>query len=167
MVLDLKPVFIGDNERLTFDFQLDLSGMDISGVCPFRSPIRVKGEVAGKAGIVTLSAIVEYVYQGPCDRCSQPVSVSRQVPVTTTVVRELFGEEDDRFLVCENMRLDADSLFTEEVLLSLPMKFLCQEDCRGICLNCGQNLNEEHCGCSRKESDPRLEKLRQLIREVP
>ena len=163
MVLDLKPVFLGDNERLVFDFQLDFSGVNISGIYPIQSPIRVKGEVAGKAGIITLSATVEYVYQAPCDRCSQPVSVFRQVPVTTTLVRELFGEDDDRFLVCEEMRLDANILFTEEVLLSLPMKFLCKEDCKGICLNCGKNLNEEHCGCSRNEPDPRLDKLKELL----
>jgi uncharacterized protein len=49
------------------------------------------------------------------------------------------------------------------VLLELPYKSLCREDCRGLCPLCGKNLNEGLCGCNRKSVDPRLAILGQLL----
>ena len=48
--------------------------------------------------------------------------------------------------------LDLDSDIREEVLLNFPMKVLCRDDCRGICGNCGKNLNEGSCSCSKLEN---------------
>jgi uncharacterized protein len=42
------------------------------------------------------------------------------------------------------------------------MDTLCREGCKGICPSCGQDLNEQSCGCSQESSDPRWEKLRSL-----
>ena len=50
----------------------------------------------------------------------------------------------------------------EEFSLALPVKPLCRPDCRGLCPECGKNLNEGACGCSRDSGDPRLAALRQL-----
>lgn len=53
-------------------------------------------------------------------------------------------------------QLDADRLIYGELLYSWPTKVLCREDCRGICSNCGANLNEAECGCDRTAPDPRM-----------
>ncbi|WP_273524620.1 YceD family protein [Mailhella massiliensis] len=58
--------------------------------------------------------------------------------------------------------LDLASLLWEEFSLALPVKPLCRPDCRGLCPECGKNLNEGACGCSRDSGDPRLAALRQL-----
>ena len=55
-------------------------------------------------------------------------------------------------------KLDLSQLALEDVFLSLPSKLLCKEDCKGICPQCGKNLNEGPCGC-KKEVDPRLAAL--------
>ncbi|MGB9809870.1 MAG: YceD family protein, partial [Caldanaerobacter sp.] len=49
------------------------------------------------------------------------------------------------------------------VILSLPMKFLCKEDCKGLCPICGTNLNYGSCSCKREDIDPRLEVLSKLL----
>lgn len=58
--------------------------------------------------------------------------------------------------------LDLASLLWEEFSLALPVKPLCRPDCRGLCPECGKNLNEGACSCSRDSGDPRLAALRQL-----
>lgn len=58
--------------------------------------------------------------------------------------------------------LDLEALLWEEFSLALPMKPLCRPDCRGLCPECGKNLNKGDCGCSRDSGDPRLLALRQL-----
>jgi uncharacterized protein len=48
------------------------------------------------------------------------------------------------------------------VLLALPLKVICQSDCRGLCPNCGANLNHEECRCETHATDPRLAPLARL-----
>ena len=62
-------------------------------------------------------------------------------------------------------RLDLGDVVREQLFLSLPLKRLCREDCRGLCPTCGKNLNTGACGCPPPEEpeDPRLSPLRGLI----
>jgi uncharacterized protein len=62
-------------------------------------------------------------------------------------------------------RLDLGEVVREQIILSLPLKRLCREDCRGLCPSCGTNLNTAACDCPAPEADtdPRLAPLRRLI----
>jgi uncharacterized protein len=68
------------------------------------------------------------------------------------------GELDKGFY--RDDEIDLSSLVKEHVLLSIPMKPLCDPECRGLCSQCGNNLNESSCDCSRDTIDPRLEPLK-------
>ncbi|MBI5187527.1 MAG: DUF177 domain-containing protein, partial [Nitrospirae bacterium] len=59
--------------------------------------------------------------------------------------------------------LELLDLIKEQVMLNLPMKPLCSDSCKGICPQCGTDLNEGNCGCSREDIDPRLEVLKRLL----
>ena len=50
----------------------------------------------------------------------------------------------------------------QTILLSVPLKVLCREECKGLCPHCGKNLNEGACGCRETGADPRWDKLRSL-----
>jgi uncharacterized protein len=65
----------------------------------------------------------------------------------------------------EGDRLDLGEVMREQILLGLPLKPLCREDCRGLCPGCGKNRNAGPCGCTPEEEpgDSRLEPLRRLI----
>ena len=72
-------------------------------------------------------------------------------------------EEDDLTTAFyENEEIDLGHLMREQFCLSLPMKPLCQQDCRGLCPVCGTNLNRSGCDCKREWEDPRLAALRKL-----
>ena len=60
--------------------------------------------------------------------------------------------------------LDVVDMLREQFQLALPMKPLCAEDCRGLCPECGANLNRTTCGCTSKWEDPRLAPLKSLVR---
>jgi len=59
-------------------------------------------------------------------------------------------------------KVDLRELVREQILLLLPMKPLCSEDCRGLCPRCGVNLNLKQCKCNSKRIDPRLEPLKKI-----
>lgn len=63
------------------------------------------------------------------------------------MVRKLNQQEDDDYLVCEDGILDMDTLAQDDILLELPIRMLCSEDCKGLCPMCGCNLNKETCSC--------------------
>ena len=63
----------------------------------------------------------------------------------------------------EGDAIDGHRLLAEQILLALPMKLLCDEDCRGLCPVCGADLNHTRCGCET-EIDSRLAPLK-AIRE--
>jgi uncharacterized protein len=62
----------------------------------------------------------------------------------------------------EEGRINTDHLLRENVLLSLPVQPLCREDCRGLCPQCGANLNLRLCGCQAPRVEPRMQILRKL-----
>ena len=72
-------------------------------------------------------------------------------------------EEDDLTTAFyEDETIDLGQVMREQFYLALPMKPLCREDCRGLCPDCGTNLNRETCGCTREWEDPRLAVLKTL-----
>lgn len=68
-------------------------------------------------------------------------------------------EEPDAFTIDEQHVLDLTESIRQGILLAMPMKPLCREDCAGLCPQCGQNLNEKTCNCASEKIDPRWSKL--------
>jgi uncharacterized protein len=73
-----------------------------------------------------------------------------------------FDLEDADEEVFDGKHIDLDPIVREQVLLALPMSVVCREECRGLCAQCGQNLNEAQCGHETKVLDPRLAALRDI-----
>jgi len=61
--------------------------------------------------------------------------------------------------------IDTDEVLIEQLLLNIPMKPLCSDDCEGICPVCGADRNMNKCGCIITETDPRLRQLEQLLKK--
>ena len=55
-----------------------------------------------------------------------------------------------------------EDVLREQVLLALPLKSTCREDCKGLCPQCGKNLNQEPCSCSEPAEDPRWAVLKDI-----
>ncbi|MEA2649988.1 MAG: hypothetical protein QOG61_2423 [Candidatus Binataceae bacterium] len=70
--------------------------------------------------------------------------------------------EDLEFSLYDGEEVDLTPLIREQMLLALPTRPLCREDCRGLCPRCGANLNEHDCGCSIESADSRLAILRTI-----
>jgi uncharacterized protein len=107
-----------------------------------------------------------------CSRCLEPFEVPvdatfdlRYVPLTeNTGEGEREVSEDDLMTAYyrEGM-LDLIELLREQFVLALPMKPLCTPDCRGLCPQCGANLNKTQCTCAPAWEDPRLAPLKSLL----
>jgi uncharacterized protein len=107
-----------------------------------------------------------------CDRCLKSV----EVPISTSFdvkyapasrindeeAHEL-AEDDLALSFFEGEMIDIDELVREQVLLSLPSRALCNDDCKGLCPVCGADKNAvDSCGCETTEIDPRWAALKNL-----
>ena len=117
---------------------------------------------------------VKTVLEMPCSRCLEPFrhgvdarfDLRYQPHAVNTGEGEREIEEDDLSTAFyENDEIDLGQLMREQFYLSLPMKPLCREDCKGLCPVCGTNLNRGSCSCKRDWDDPRLAALKTLKTE--
>ncbi len=144
----------------------------------------VQGVVSGsmrftrKAGGIKAEGVMSFTISMPCSRCLKvfKVDVERNVDVFFSeegVKVRRVGEEieltkgdlDVEFLEDKGI-INLKNLVEEEIRLSLPMKPLCSEECKGICPICGKDLNIESCTCKSEEIDPRLAPLLELKKKL-
>ena len=161
-MLNLTKVFAQEGS-VPFDFPLDLTELEFYGNHPFKEPLTVTGIVENFAGIVLLKAQVNFVYSAPCDRCGVLVEKPYQLSFEHVIVTSVEDDESDGFVVAEDMQLDVEELMNDDIVLWVPTKFLCKKDCKGLCDQCGQNLNEGSCQCKATKGDPRLAVLESLL----
>ena len=75
------------------------------------------------------------------------------------------NEDNDDYIVSKDGFIDADDTLIEQILLELPLKHLCREDCKGLCPKCGADLNTTQCSCDTSDPDPRFDVLRKLLED--
>lgn len=164
MLLQLRPLFMGEISSLPIDTELDFSKEEFGGRYPFETPVHVTGTVAVSADVVLLRAEISFCFHGQCDRCLRPFQKAYKLPIEHILVDSLSNDKNDDFILLQQYQLDLSDLVMTDMLLELPYKCLCKEDCRGLCPICGKDLNDGLCGCKPDTTDPRLEVLKQLIK---
>ncbi len=163
MQIDVRRFFEIVGEREDFEFSLDLSQTEIWGHCPISAPVLIKGCVQNRSSIVTLAYNASAPIHTFCDRCLTEFDRELAFSFEYTLVKELQDEEQEGYILVEGDFLDLEELCTSDVVLNLPLKFLCKDDCKGLCTVCGCNLNHSQCDCLKQEIDPRLAALKGLL----
>ena len=168
MILDMRPMLRGEANKIAIDFLLT---PELSEGAEFEDDAHVVGEVTDQAGYMRLVLTATINYKAECARCLEPVdgefsvSLERTVSTKENLSEKQLEENVDEYAVIENGKLDLDEAIREELLLSFPMRFLCREDCPGLCPKCGKPLRLGDCGCPKKELDPRLAVLKTLLEQ--
>ena len=156
MVLELESIFAREGSSKSFSFDFVLEDEVIA------SPVHIEGSVFQKTGIVYLDADASYVLDTDCAKCAAEIHRNVDVKIEHILVQHLEDEDDDAFIPVPDLRLDLDELVGEDIFLAMPSRFLCREDCKGLCSICGADLNLGPCGC-RKPTDPRWDALKDLF----
>ena len=129
-------------------------------------PIHLKGRLSSASEErFYFSGRMEGRVELPCRLCLEPVDADVDEEVHFLLAAEGAEEADDPevFLYDPNARMiDLRPAVRENWLLAVPAYVQCSEDCKGLCPNCGTNLNESTCNCSTTTTDPRWDALRKL-----
>lgn len=130
-----------------------------------------KGSINGADGRFTLSGIVSGNVEADCSRCLKAFELPLNIDVNAVYVSpELFSKESESELDTEDLdvdivndgKIETDQVIREQILLELPVKLLCDDECKGLCDTCGTDLNDEDCKCGSESIDPRWAALKDL-----
>ena len=129
-------------------------------------PIEYKGEIYKVDGSYLINADIQYQYETKCDRCFETTIKEINTSLSAKLEdyeKQYEDDENDDIIYYKKGILDIDEYILMEVASSLPMKTLCDEDCKGLCPGCGIDLNKESCTCEDDYIDPRLEQLKEFF----
>jgi len=129
--------------------------------------VRIRGEAAQKNGLVAADYEIEAGFLAECARCGretrQIINVSGE-----KYIADKSGEDKDGgdFYVAETDGiLELDDFIVEFLGVEVPYRYLCSEDCKGLCQNCGKDLNEGECNCQKTKKNPAFKVLDGFFKE--
>ncbi len=144
MIIDLKKIKRSgkDYQDFHFEYQPEKELVDIPNA-KLVMPIVITGRVSltGEHSCY-IDGEVDFSVQGECTRCLKDTTNHYLVEFSETAD----SQSEDCYPV-KNDTVDLTKIVDDVVLINVPLSFLCSEDCKGICLNCGTNLNDGECKC--------------------
>ncbi|NLJ78966.1 MAG: DUF177 domain-containing protein [Tissierellia bacterium] len=141
--------------------RIDFNGREIQ----ILEPIEYEGEIYRIDGEKLLHLYISYRYREACGRCLDSFIKGDSVGIEARLdeeVRAVADGEDDTIYYMDD-KLNLRDHIIDAIILSLPMKPLCGENCKGLCPSCGVNHNTMECDCITDDIDPRFEKLKDFF----
>lgn len=169
MIIDLFEI-----SDPVYDFNVDLSPAEIDleeETVRLVKPVKIAGTLSKKIAQVDIAGNITAEIEIDCTRCLSPIKTTLDFPFKVVYVTpENYTQDEEAELRAEDLdvavfegdKIDLPELAREQILLNLPNRFLCRENCRGLCPKCGANKNTASCNCEEKELDPRWQGLREL-----
>jgi|Tabmets5t2r1_1033131.scaffolds.fasta_scaffold17172_2 uncharacterized protein len=148
--------------RATVEAPADL-GIAVIGVPP-GSPVELDLRLESVVEGVLVTGTAKVQVRGECVRCLGPVSDELEVEIQELYVYPGVEADNDLASRLEGDLIDLESLLRDAVVLDLPFQPLCREDCAGLCVECGANLNEDPDHRHEADLDPRWAALQALER---
>ena len=162
MRIDLHEIISVPGGSVTFDYEPDVSGINSDAVIEVLEPVRAKGGIRNSAGVLYLNAEITAKLKCVCDRCAVEFEKNVCLPVDAVLADKLCDEENSDMYLLDGDHADLDEIIVTAYVLDMDTKFLCKEDCKGLCPKCGKNLNIAPCDC-KGEINPQLAVLQQLL----
>lgn len=168
MLINLTDVFSIEGKDIEENLVLEADEVSYMGnTYPIteKSPVCVKCSNIG-TGKALVSGTVSIVLLIPCDRCLKevrlPLSFEFTQEVSSPEAAKQTGDEDKQSFL-QGYEFDIEALVNSEILVNMPVKVLCKPDCKGICKQCGHDLNEGDCGCDTFVPDPRMAAIKDIF----
>jgi uncharacterized protein len=164
MEIDISQVRRDVGSTVSFDLTEKIPGF-LFGTenLAFNTPLRVQIKVHNTGKLLLVQGTIRIDLIVTCGRCLEefvyPLDLTYE---DEWILRELASEDqkETAFLFDYDV-IEIGDRMLEQIVMALPMKFICSAECLGLCPSCGVNRNLVKCECQNKELDPRLAGLTQ------
>jgi uncharacterized protein len=171
------PVFDSSDRERVIELTDSAGEMDIqSEDFSLEKDVKVTCTLYRSGELVRVEGRVSAIISMECARCLEPAEMEVEGTFLLVVKRLPLGEvlseseseaadDEEEFIFVEHTvtSIDITGFVRDAIILELPLRVLCRDDCKGLCVVCGHNLNEGDCGCKTNEKDPRWQMLKGLI----
>lgn len=163
--IDLAPLFSGEQHETKISLSMPLDGITddiVSGTA------EVNGTCTDRVGFVQLHLRIRLNATAICSRCARQFPYRASMERVCRLIAGETGSEDEEedYYILDGTVLDAQALSRELIILGSPSALTCSDNCKGLCPNCGADLNEGCCKCGSAHHDPRLAKLTELAKRL-
>jgi uncharacterized protein len=154
----------GYSRTIDFDYPGTLRAADVV-LSNLHGSLRLSRTPQG----VLIQGTLEAETRAECVRCLTMFDLPAEIEISELFLpqhaAQAADENEEPRIITEEGNIDLTPIVREEIILSIPMKAVCSETCKGLCPECGQNLNEGQCDCVVERIDPRLAPLLDLLKE--
>lgn len=161
-MLDLKKLLDGSLSSIDFSLTLDDCGFIDDAVS---GSAEANGKITNHSGLILLSGTVNPKLNVACARCGKEFEYNTPIALNAKITDKLANDDEDEFIIMQDFAIDVEDIVRTALILELPTRYLCEEDCKGLCPKCGKNLNSGECGCNTKERDSRWDVLKDYFSE--
>ncbi len=159
MLIDVKYLAEGKSEPVSFSENITVN----NGSQDVNALVDVDGAVSRANGNYIVAARLHVVLNLNCDLCLS--AFETQLDFDINEVYSQTPDSEKEFWELSDKTIDLKPAVIAAVVMNMPMKNVCSEDCKGLCPKCGHNLNEGDCGCDRGYVNPQFEKLLTLFND--
>jgi uncharacterized protein len=165
----MEKIFIHDLSEGIHEFDLEVKAEELE-LCNkefYPDPLSLKIMVDKIHDVFRLKIDIHTRARYICDRCldEYDTEFDEKIEQIYQLGHSELDEDEEIVILPEGTReIDISKAIQDTFLMSRPLQLLCREDCKGLCAQCGANWNHQSCSCTTRQIDPRLEKLKMLIK---
>lgn len=161
MMIDISNIIKLEGAKESFEGEVVFSEeTDFGENIRLAKPVRVQGVMENLGGVFDFHAQGEADMVFQCARCLKEFTKT----VTFTMDERFSKEGNEEYLKIEHNKADITDAVYMNLLLNLPQRVLCSEQCKGLCSSCGVDRNLSQCDCKKEEGDPRFAVLKNLLK---
>lgn len=163
MKINVSGILGRVNSSVDFDGNININSINYMGEnILVNSPVEVKAKIVNTGNNLLITGNINAGLVLKCSRCLESFNYN----LTSDFEEELSNKEFDEDIIhFEGDMIDITDIVVNNILLYLPMKAVCNKNCKGLCPKCGKNLNSGECDCKDEIPDPRLAVLSKLLQD--
>ncbi|NLJ58568.1 MAG: DUF177 domain-containing protein [Tissierellia bacterium] len=164
MIIDINKFLSSDALSLKINENFVIDDKEFLSRTNLNENIELKGEIFKLRDGISFTGAVIYTFEDECARCLKEFENKIENKFQAAIVPEEDEESDEVQFVIKDRTVIMGEAIKQLIYMSMPMKTLCSKDCKGLCPTCGVNFNYEKCQCENTLTDPRFDKLKDLLK---
>ncbi|PYG89715.1 uncharacterized protein LY28_00308 [Ruminiclostridium sufflavum DSM 19573] len=165
MRVNVSDIVKTEGAGIDVNYYGDLSGLrEFDNSVDFKPSFKFTGRIVNLGGLLKLSGELHFEFVADCLRCLERIETVMDIEVKEVFVEVIDSDEADAYIYEGNV-VDIEKPLIDNILLAMPTKIICSDDCKGLCKHCGANLNFKNCNCDEsKIVDSRMEILKDFFK---
>ena len=163
MKVQISDIISGKDRSKNLNYTFEIPRFDFEGdTIKSIGSCEVIGVISSDSDMLILSAKIKANLEMICSRCLDTFIYPIDIDIEERFTTNSESQDDEAVIVLDDV-LDITEIVETSIISTLPIKRICKDDCKGLCQECGCNLNLNTCSCNKEDVDIRFEALKGLF----